>query len=380
VKLDYVHSASVELASANAIQVSRMCEAFAGAGADVTLWYPGYAAPDAVAGGAWRAHHGVGDTFAAHRLPAWFPARAMTSRALPAFKVAGYLRLLGRRPDAIYTRCFTAAAFFPRALRARRGGARPPVVFEAHEVPPTRGRARALRGVDAVVAITRAAADDLAGELGFPRDRVLVAPDGVPDAWLDTPIDRAAARARLGLALDRPLAVYTGRFHAGTAPLLRGVAGALAGRLDVVAVGMAAAEARAQVGGVAHLAIHDPVGADAVRDYQAAADVLLMPHAGDVRWARYTSPLKLFEYMAAGRPIVASHLPVLDEVVAHGDTAWLVPVGDAGAIARGVEHVLADAGLGARMVERARAEVRRYTWGARARAILAFVGAIRGAA
>jgi glycosyltransferase involved in cell wall biosynthesis len=208
---------------------------------------------------------------------------------------------------------------------------------------------------------------------------VLVAPDGVAESWLASPMSQRDARDRLGLDPTRRIAVYTGRFQPGTAPLLRGVAERLRGQVDVIAVGIGASEARGTVPVTDGLAILDPVSTTTVRLYQAAADVLVMPHTGEVRWSRYTSPLKLFEYMAARRPIVASHLPVLDEVIRHGETAWLVPLGDPDAMARGILDVLGDGVLSARLVEQAGEAVRHYTWQARARTIVGFVRSIDGA-
>src|SRR5262249_13241169 len=66
----------------------------------------------------------------------------------------------------------------------------------------------------------------------------------------------------------------------------------------------------------------------------AAAAVLVLPNSrAEPISARYTSPLKLFEYMAAGRPIVASDLPSLREVLTGGRNAVLVPPDDPGALA-----------------------------------------------
>src|SRR3546814_2148470 len=50
--------------------------------------------------------------------------------------------------------------------------------------------------------------------------------------------------------------------------------------------------------------------------------------AGNIDIGRWTSPLKLFEYMAHGLPIIASDLPNIREVLRHGETGLLVPSGD----------------------------------------------------
>jgi glycosyltransferase involved in cell wall biosynthesis len=89
--------------------------------------------------------------------------------------------------------------------------------------------------------------------------------------------------------------------------------------------------------------------------------------------SRYTSPLKLYEYLAAGRPIVASDVPAVREVVADGTTAILVPPDDPQALADGIARLLAAPVIAERIGAAGRAWVRGRTWDARAAAILAFV-------
>ncbi len=67
----------------------------------------------------------------------------------------------------------------------------------------------------------------------------------------------------------------------------------------------------------------------------ARAHVLILPNTPTHTSERYTSPLKLFEYLAAGRPIVASDLAALREVLRHEDNALLVESGSADGPGRG---------------------------------------------
>src|SRR5262249_41671636 len=53
------------------------------------------------------------------------------------------------------------------------------------------------------------------------------------------------------------------------------------------------------------------------------------------------SPLKVYEYMAAGLPVIASRIGQLEEVIEHGVTGWLVPPGDANALALGIQGLRA---------------------------------------
>ena len=77
--------------------------------------------------------------------------------------------------------------------------------------------------------------------------------------------------------------------------------------------------------------------------------------------------------MAAGRPIVASDLPSIREVLRHGENAVLVPAGDPQALANGIQRVTEDSALRARLVDRAAKEVGQYAWKERARRILEFI-------
>jgi glycosyltransferase involved in cell wall biosynthesis len=98
--------------------------------------------------------------------------------------------------------------------------------------------------------------------------------------------------------------------------------------------------------------------------YLAACDVLSSPHVPNTDGTPFFgSPTKLFEYMAMGKGIVASHLEQIGEVLEHGRTAWLVPPGDADALADGLRRLIDDPDLRAALGGAARHEVvARYTW------------------
>jgi glycosyltransferase involved in cell wall biosynthesis len=86
----------------------------------------------------------------------------------------------------------------------------------------------------------------------------------------------------------------------------------------------------------------------------------------------YFSPLKLFEYMAAGLPVAASRIGQAPEVIAHGRSGLLCPPGDPAALAAALERLHGDPALRARLGAAARATViERYTWDAVAGRILA---------
>jgi glycosyltransferase involved in cell wall biosynthesis len=100
-----------------------------------------------------------------------------------------------------------------------------------------------------------------------------------------------------------------------------------------------------------------------------AAAVVPLP---DNPMARYfTSPLKLFEYQAAGLPLVASDLPALREVLTDGQNALLVPPDDPPALAAALRRLLDDPALADRLRRRGLSDVAGHTWQARASLIRA---------
>src|SRR5439155_12156466 len=96
----------------------------------------------------------------------------------------------------------------------------------------------------------------------------------------------------------------------------------------------------------------------------AAMDILVAPHVPNADGSRFFgSPTKLFEYMAMGRPIVASRLEQIGEVLEDGRTALLVPPGDEEALARALLRLVDEAGLRASLGAAARSRVvERHTW------------------
>ena len=95
-----------------------------------------------------------------------------------------------------------------------------------------------------------------------------------------------------------------------------------------------------------------------------ATDVLVAPYPQSTDF--YFSPIKIFEYMAAGRPIIASRIGQVAEILEHERTALLVPPGDSAALTQALLRLKSDPELGIRLAQAAQQEVRTaHTWAAR---------------
>jgi glycosyltransferase involved in cell wall biosynthesis len=106
------------------------------------------------------------------------------------------------------------------------------------------------------------------------------------------------------------------------------------------------------------------VPSTAVREYYAAIDVFCVPRA-DVPVTRLVPPLKPIEAMATGRPVVASDLAPLREIIEPGHTGVLVPPGDPWSLADALEPLVTDEQLRGRLGRAARAWVaQNRTWDA----------------
>jgi len=108
------------------------------------------------------------------------------------------------------------------------------------------------------------------------------------------------------------------------------------------------------------------------------ADILAAPYgpnaqsiSGEVT-GPVCSPVKVFEYMAAGRPIVATAVGGIPEVLRHEGNALLVPPDNAHALAAAIQELLGRPERGRRLAQRAREDVSAYTWELRVAAILEF--------
>lgn len=107
--------------------------------------------------------------------------------------------------------------------------------------------------------------------------------------------------------------------------------------------------------------------------YQMAADVLLLPNiASNEESIRYTSPIKLFEYMASGVPILASDLPSIKEIL-NDSNAVLFRAGDIDDMAKSLNDIL-NTNLDVKAIsDKALKDVKNYSWENRTKKILNFI-------
>ncbi len=233
---------------------------------------------------------------------------------------------------------------------------------------------RALADASALLAVSGGVADYLGG-FAEARGKVHVVPNGVePRRFQSRSSQRTGGDPfTIGfLGSLRPWHGLTGLIDATKLLVERG----LPVRLAIVGKGpeRAALEAQAERLGIAgRVAWTGAVPETAVPGELAGMDIAVAPYPALDGF--YFSPLKLFEYMAAGLPIVTTTVGDLPRLVEHGRTAWLVRPDDPSALADGIARLAADPALCQRLGTAARAAViERHSWSATAGRILEIAG------
>jgi glycosyltransferase involved in cell wall biosynthesis len=226
--------------------------------------------------------------------------------------------------------------------------------FEGQALRVFLDREMVARGADAYLAVSREDERRITEIEGIPAEKVRFLPNGIPD--LPEPTGRDL-RAELGLPPEVPLVGAVGALRAqkGFDVLVR--ASALLVReipdVRVIIVGGGDEEVRAQlVRLIAELGLEDNVLLiglrDDVPDILAALDVAVSSSNFE------GSPLAIMEYMAAGRPIVATQVGGVPDLIENGVHGLLVERGDSNGLAQAVLRLLRDRDLGAQLAAAAR--------------------------
>jgi glycosyltransferase involved in cell wall biosynthesis len=360
----YVANIRMPTEKAHGVQIMKTCEAFAQAGARVVLVVPNRKTnitEDPFA------YYGAQRVFAIRRIPTldlvWL-GRAGFWLESASFAVSSVLYSLLRGRGLYYSR-----DEFPLWMLS---------FFNAHTVWESHtGRfnflTRRLLGAGKKCVVISHGLKDFYLKRGV-QSSILVAPDAIDLSAFQNPESQEESRKRLGLPLDKKLALYIGRLDGwkGVETLFE-ASKLLPHDIQVAVIG----GEKAEIEKLSQLYLHVTfLGArpyTELPDNQAAADVLVLPNTGkDIVSVQFTSPMKLFSYMAAGKPIVASDLPSIREVLDEKNAVFFAP-DDPSALAGAMQKVFSDYASAMRLAQHAKESVANYSWENRAKSIITFL-------
>lgn len=371
-KIVYLANVRMPTDRAHGIQIMKMCEAIASAGHEVELVVPK------------RFNQIKTDPFIYYQVKKIFKIRKLFCIDLLIFQlgplgffiqtfsffIIAKFYLWFSHYDILYMRSEFAGIFFNN------------YVVEVHTLPykVKAFHKKTWRKAKKIIVLTSFIKIDLI-KLGVAEGKIIVAPDGVDLNQFDIKVDKDEARKKLNLPLDKKIILYSGTFNMNNWLGWKGV--------DTVLE-------TAKIYNPEHLFIligGDPEEIDLIIKkynltnllliphqeqkiipyYLKSADILLLPNKkGNSNSERHTSPLKLFEYMAAGRPIIASKLPSLMEILNDNNCLFFEP-NNPKDLAEKIKLLFLNFDLAKNIAERARLDVSQYIWEKRANKIFNFI-------
>lgn len=370
-KIGCISPSRVPSNTANSIQVMKVCQSLVEIGHEVALWVPGTAhAPWAELSRV----YGLRNPFEV----SWLPSKPRLKRY--DFSASAVNKAVKWKADVIYTWLPQAAVLGQMRVL--------PVVLEVHDRPTGKLGPRLLKwslkmhGRKRLAVITHALAGVLEKEFNLILDEknLVIAPNGVDLARFEDLPDPAAARRQLGLPAERVTAVYTGHLYTGRGiELLFGLAQAFP-QVHFLLVGgnPDAVECRRQQAaeaGLENFTLTGFVENQQLPLFQAAGDVLLMPYGRVIAGssggnsADICSPMKMFEYMASGRAILCSDLPVFHEVL-NDQNAVFCEVENLDSWKAGMTNLVDNPDMMKNLGRQVKIDAMRYTWNSRSQTIL----------
>lgn len=365
-KIAYIASSTIPSRTANSVHVMKMCQAFADNGHEVCLLIPDKTEKGMNSTEDVFDFYGVRKCFEIVRIPL---LKTRIGLLVCAFRAV--LKAKKMNPDLVYTR-YLYSAFFSLLLGL-------PTVYEIHAsferiVEKIFFFLTNKKKLKKIVVISNSLRDYFIKKYKIDKEKIFVASDGADSVQpgIDLKkINKSDSEMTVG---------YVGNLYKG-----RGV--------DVIAelakkcpwasfhlIGGLPKDVefwKKKSSGMKNIVFYGHVPHKEVYGYMLAFNALIAPYQekvsvyGGGNTAQWMSPLKIFEYMAAGKVILSSDLPVLKEVLEHKKNCLLAPPEDIEEWASNLELIKKDVALRKRLGENAKNDFeKKYTWRARADSIL----------
>lgn len=383
-KLAYIANIRMPTEKAHGHQIGKMCEQFSLLGKKVELWLP--TRKNSIKQGVFG-YYGLADnfkikkiksfdpTFLFGRLEKWY----IRFQAL-FFNISLFFYLLFKKDKSAYL-LYTRDEYLLPLL----GFLGRKVVWECHALPShLKFYRKYIVKCNAIIVLTKKIKEKLV-YLGADSNKILVSPDAVDLKIFDISLSKEEARKKLNLPADKIILGYSGSLKTenmdkGLNDIIKALRLLIADNNKIIfaAVGgnLEDTEYYKRVANESNVLSNclfiSKVSQSQLAIYQKACDILLMPFPLNDHYAYYMSPLKMFEYMASKRPIIASDLPSIREVLNENNCFFCRP-DDPADLSKKIEMILRKKDLADKLSEQAYQDVKNYTWEERAKNIINFI-------
>lgn len=359
----YVGSPPLFTKGASAIHIMKMCQAMKRTGIEVELLLPGYDKSRDIFD-----YYGIADRFPVRTIPFTnLPGRQIIHGIASAF----FAWRNRERFDIFLTRNIIFAYLSTKLLGLK-------TIYDAHHPPVNLFAKYLFRSFKDSKHLVRFSTNTkglakIYTSLGLSRDKLVVAHNGVEIEKFDTGDDISTLRQKLSLPDNKTIVCYCGNTYPGRGiENLIEVAERMSGTIFLVVGGLDSDNRYyrniAASKGLNNFIIRGFVPHRIVAQYLKASDILVIPYTsrmtikGGTNAAGFTSPIKLFEYLAAGKPVVSTDLPTIREVVKDGEDAIIVKPDSVGSLQEGLNRVIEDRELAKRLSSNASLKARAFTW------------------
>lgn len=368
-KINYITDIRLPTVRASGYAIMKMCEKFSENGVTVDLVVP-----------ARKNNEDVENPFNFYKIKKNFSIRKVFSIDLLGrtikfgeifywvdfFVFLFFIKLTNRidKDDIIYTRDYLIPIVFSKKYF---------ICLELHNIPSNKFLFNLVtKNIKLFVVLNKYIKDELI-KSGISENKIIIASSGVDIKEFDIDVNKEEARKKLNLPILKKIVVYTGHLYSwkGVDTLVQ-----TARNLpDIIFVFVGGVEPEItefenKYNDLKNIIIIPFMSRSIIPLYLKSADILVLPNSKKENISKYyTSPLKLFEYMASAKPIIASSLPSIREILDESNSV-LVESDSVEALTQSIDNLISNNDLQESISKKAKQDVVKYDWYNRAKIIV----------